>query len=92
MFGIRAYLLGRRVAERLWSDEARRVLCSSASWPPHTTLTMPSLSPTMTKGNLSTFTKKKSLIVNLTRPQTHFGKVRNTRSISKFSVVMFVVC
>ena len=28
-----------------------------SSWPPHTTLTMPSLSPTMTKGNLSKWVK-----------------------------------
>ena len=28
-----------------------------SSWPPHYTLTMPSLSPTMEKGNLSKWTK-----------------------------------
>ncbi len=30
---------------------------SSGDWPPHTTLTMPSLSPTMSKGNLSKWIK-----------------------------------
>merc|ERR1719232_1219368 len=34
--------------------QATRALCT---WPPHTTLTMPSLSPTMTKGNLSKWVK-----------------------------------